>query len=87
MMPFLLLVGLEQMLTMQALVPLGRDRAILSITAVAAVVGVALNIALVGRMGATGSAIVWAASETVLLLGASLALRSARIYGNIRQQC
>lgn len=74
MMPFLLAVGLEQLLTMQGLVPLGRDKAVSRITAAAAVVGVTLNIVLVGRMGAVGSAIVWAASEAVLLIGALLAL-------------
>lgn len=75
MMPFVTVVGVEQLLTMQALVPLGRDRAVFYVTAVAALVGLALNILLVDDMGAVGSAIVWAASETLLLLGALVALR------------
>ena len=59
--PFIAVFGMEQLLVMQILTPLGRDRAVNRNSLVAAAAGVVLNALLVPRFGAAGSAVVWVA--------------------------
>ena len=80
-MPFLLVFGMEQLLVVQVLMPTGRERAITVNAGVAAAVGIALNIVLVPKLLAMGSAIVWVTSETVILL---LSLPAVRREGLMR---
>lgn len=74
---FLPLSGVGQLMVLQVLTPLGRDRAVLLATFAGAVTGVALNIALVPALHAAGSALVWSAGEAVLLLVAGALTRRA----------
>ena len=71
MMPLILVVGLEQVYVIQILMPNKRDRSIFVNSCVGATVGVVLNVLLVSRLQAVGSAIVWITSETAVLVIAS----------------
>ena len=71
MMPLILVVGLEQVFVIQILMPNKRDKSIFLNSCAGATVGVLLNLLLVSRMQAVGSAIVWLSSETTVLVIAS----------------
>lgn len=79
MMPFLLVLGLEQLFTVQTLMPMGRETLIMKITVIAAMAGILLNVILVPRLGAIGSACVWGGAETAILISASFFLRKTLI--------
>lgn len=66
-MPLMLIIGYEQIIVIQVLMPLKKDKAILINSIMGAVVGVALNILLVGKFGGVGSSVVWLMSEVVVL--------------------
>lgn len=68
MIPFMLFACLANVFTIQSLVPLGLDREMNRITIIGAAIGILLNIAIVGRWGAVGSAIVWGLSEFVIFV-------------------
>lgn len=61
--PVLILSGMAQIWVIQILMPLKQDRIILLSSIIGAVTGVLINILLVGRLGAVGSAIVLLCSE------------------------
>lgn len=82
MIPFLLITGVEQLFTVQTLMPMGKERVIFRNTILGAVTGVALNILLVPHMGAEGSAIVWAAAELVIFVGAMVSVIRLRRLRN-----
>ncbi len=67
MMPLMLIIGYEQILIIQALMPLKKDRAILRNSIYGASVAIILNILLVPIFASVGSSIVWFASEFVVL--------------------
>ncbi|MDE6381735.1 MAG: polysaccharide biosynthesis C-terminal domain-containing protein, partial [Muribaculaceae bacterium] len=69
--------GMEQLVGMLILTPLGRDRAVNRNSLVAAAAGVALNALLVPRFGAVGSAVVWVTCETIVMLLSVLSVRKA----------
>ncbi|MBR3097485.1 MAG: polysaccharide biosynthesis C-terminal domain-containing protein, partial [Bacteroidales bacterium] len=71
MMPLILVVGLEQIYVIQILMPNKRDRSIFVNSCVGAALGILLNVLLVSRMKAVGSAIVWLSCETAVLVVAS----------------
>ena len=71
MMPLILVVGLEQIYVIQILMPNNRDRSIFVNSCVGAVLGVLLNVLLVSRLKAVGSAIVWLSCETAVLVAAA----------------
>ncbi|MDE5644057.1 MAG: oligosaccharide flippase family protein [Muribaculaceae bacterium] len=75
--PFISVFAIEQLLVMQILTPLGRDRAVNRNSLVAAAAGVALNALLVPRFGAVGSAVVWVTCETIVMLLSVLSVRKA----------
>lgn len=75
MMPLVLVIGIEQILIVQLLMPLGNDRVILINSIIGAVVGLAANVILVPLWEAKGSALVWMLSELVVLLSASYFLQ------------
>lgn len=79
MIPFLMVFGIEQLVTVQTLMPMGKDKTILRITLAAAISGIVLNIILVPQMGAVGSAIVWAGAETLILIFSSYYLLKFRL--------
>lgn len=74
MIPALLITGLEQLITVQLLMPMGKEKYIFLMVMSGAVVGVTLNLLLVPSLGAIGSAWVWTAAETTVLAGALLSL-------------
>ena len=61
--PLILIIGMEQILVVQVMMPMKMDRAVFVNSAVGAGVGVLLNLLLVRFMLAQGSAIVWMVSE------------------------
>lgn len=69
-MPLLLVIGYEQILVVQTLMPLKKDDAILRNSLLGAIVGVFLNILLVNSFASIGSSIVWLISELVVLCSA-----------------
>ena len=78
-MPLIFIIGYEQILVLQILMPTKKDKSVLRNSILGATVGVLLNILLVQRLGATGSAIVWVASEITVLLSAQYA--ASRMLG------
>lgn len=67
MMPLMLIIGYEQILVIQTLMPLKKDRAILRNSLYGASVAIILNILLVPIFASVGSSIVWFVSELAVL--------------------
>lgn len=74
-MPLVLIIGLEQILIIQLLMPLRSDKVILVNSIIGASVGILANVFLVPVWAAKGSAFVWLLSEVSVLLSASYFLR------------
>ena len=70
MMPLMLIIGYEQILVIQTLMPLKKDNAILRNSIIGAVTGLVLNIMLVSTYASVGAALVWIGSELVVLCSA-----------------
>lgn len=68
--PLIFIVGYEQVLIIQGLMPLKKDGPILINSCVGTVVGLTLNILLISRFAAIGAAIVWLCSEISVLISA-----------------
>lgn len=66
-MPLLLIIGYEQILVIQTLMPLKMDKAILVNSIVGAFIGIVLNVLLVANLQSVGTAIVWVSSEFFVL--------------------
>lgn len=69
-MPLMLIIGYEQILVIQALMPLKKDRAILVNSIIGALCGVFFNFMIVPIMQSIGSSIVWFVSECAVLASA-----------------
>lgn len=67
-MPLMLIIGIEQILVIQIMMPFKQDKVIFRNAVIGAAVGITLNLALVPMLGSTGSAIVWVVSEISVLL-------------------
>lgn len=67
-MPLLFVIGYEQILVIQVMMPTKHDKTIFRNAVIGAVIGLTLNISLVPTLGAVGSAIVWFTSEVVVLV-------------------
>lgn len=67
-MPLMLVIGLEQILVIQILMPLKQDRAILFNSITGATVGILLNLFLVKIYMSVGAALVWVGAEISVLL-------------------
>ena len=67
MMPLFLVIGYEQILVIQTLMPLKKDKAILRNSIAGAVTGVLLNIILISNYASVGASLVWVGSELVVL--------------------
>lgn len=72
--PLVLIIGLEQILVIQTLMPLKRDKTITINSCIGALTGVLLNILLVQRFQAIGSAIVWVTCEMLIMILSFIAL-------------
>lgn len=62
-MPLMIVLGYKQIIILQGLLPIGKNKMILGNSAIGAIVGLILNIAIVPFLHATGSAIVWLLTE------------------------
>lgn len=69
-MPIVLIVGIEQLLIMQILMPLKKDREVMISTAWGAVFGITLNLLLVPQLLCIGAAICWLFSELMVMSSA-----------------
>ena len=69
--PLILIIGLEQILITQSLMPTGKEKGILITSIFGAAVGVLANVIIVPHLASVGSAIVWLISEIVVMLSAS----------------
>jgi len=69
-MPLMLVIGYEQILVIQTLMPLREDKRILYNSICGAATGILLNVVLVPHLHSVGSAIVWGVSEMVVLCSA-----------------
>lgn len=67
-MPLVFIIGYEQILAYQILMPLKKDNIILFNSAIGAIVGIVANIILVPSFGGIGSAFVWFFSEVSVLV-------------------
>ena len=67
MMPLMLIIGYEQILIIQTLMPLKKDKAILRNSICGASIGMILNVLLVSHSASVGSSVVWLVSEIVVL--------------------
>lgn len=68
--PLVLIIGIEQILITQSLMPMGKDRAVLINSIIGAIVGIVANLILVPYLASIGSAIVWLLSEIAVMLSA-----------------
>ena len=66
-MPLMLIIGYEQIIIIQALMPLKEDREILINSLIGALIGVIMNILLVPSFKSVGSSLVWIISEITVL--------------------
>lgn len=76
-MPLLLIIGYEQILVIQTLMPLKKDKIILRNSAAGAFVGILLNVVLIPYLASVGAAIVWFASELTILILSQIAVSKA----------
>lgn len=67
-MPLMIIIGYEQILVTQILMPLKKDREILINSILGALIGLGLNIFLVSKYKSSGSAMVWVFSEVSVLI-------------------
>lgn len=64
----ILIIGCEQILVMQALMPLKEDKVILKNSFMGALLGISLNVLLVPKWQGVGSSVCWLLSETLILI-------------------
>jgi len=69
-MPLLFIIGYEQILVVQVMIPLTSDRGVLINSIVGASIGIVGNLLLVDRLESVGSAIVWLVAEIAVLFTA-----------------
>ena len=69
--PLIYVIGIEQILITQSLMPMGKDKAVLMNSVYGAFVGIVANVALVPRLASVGSAVVWLISEVTVMSSAA----------------
>ena len=74
--PLVFIIAFEQILVLQTLLPLGKDKLLLRNSAIGAALGLTLNVALVPVLAAIGSSIVWICIELLILVLSQRAVRS-----------
>lgn len=68
--PLMLIIGYEQILIIQTLMPMKKDKAVFINASFGAVIGITANLVLVPQFKAIGSSIVWLISEIVVMVSA-----------------
>lgn len=76
-MPLVLIIGIEQILVFQVLMPLNKDKKVFLNSIIGASIGVLSNIILVKSLGSTGSALAWLLSEIAVLSACVIFTRDA----------
>lgn len=74
-MPLVLIIGMEQILVIQTLMPLKKDRTILVNSVIGSILGLLLNVILVPKLQSVGSALVWICCELAILLLSAVAVK------------
>lgn len=74
-MPLMIVIGYEQIIITQGLLPLDKNKSVLVNAIVGAFVGVVLSFIIVGKLKSVGSTLVWTASELCVLFSASIFIR------------
>ena len=69
-MPLMLIIGYEQIIIVQMLMPMGKDNAILTNSVVGAFVALVLNLSLVPLLSSVGTSIVWCSCEVAVAISA-----------------
>lgn len=75
MMPLVLIIGYEQILVIQTLMPFKKDKIVFRNSVIGALVGLLLNLMLVKSMASIGSAIVWLSCEIVVLVISQISVK------------
>lgn len=75
--PLLVIIGIEQIVIIQGLMPMKKDKEVLTNSVAGAAVGIAANLIFVPRYGAAGAAIAWFAAECTVLICALIFFRKA----------
>lgn len=71
-MPLMCIIGYEQILIIQTMMPLKEDKVILRNSVIAGIIAISLNFLIVPRLQSVGSAIVWISCETFLLIASAI---------------
>lgn len=71
-MPLILIIGYEQVLVLQILTPIGKDKQVLFNALIGSCVGITLNLLIVNHLQAIGSAIVWVSAEIAVMISAQI---------------
>lgn len=79
-MPLMVIIGYEQIIITQGLLPLDKNKSVLVNAIVGALVGVILSFIIVGKFKSVGSTIVWTVSELCVLFSASIFIRKYLNY-------
>lgn len=66
--PLIFIIGYEQIIVIQVLMPIKKDKAIFVGSCIGAATGLLFNLLLVKKLGSTGSAFVWLASEIAVMI-------------------
>lgn len=74
-MPLMVIIGYEQIIITQGLLPLDKNKAVLINAIVGAISGVLLSLLIVSTFKSVGSTIVWALSEICVLISASIFIK------------
>lgn len=74
-MPLIFIIGYEQVLVIQILMPAKQDKLVLYNSIIGALVGILLNILIVPHLESIGSAITWICAEIVILIIASIEVK------------
>ena len=84
-MPLMFIIGYEQIMIIQGLMPMRQDKIVLRNSAIGAVIGLIANVLIVGHLRAVGSAIVWLLCEIlILILSQSVVSKSINVSFPIR---
>lgn len=71
-MPLMCIIGYEQILIIQTMMPLKEDKVILRNSIIAGIIAILLNFLIVPHLQSVGSAIVWISCETFLLIASAI---------------
>lgn len=74
-MPLIFIIGYEQILVIQILMPAKQDKLVLYNSILGAFVGILLNILIVPHLNSVGSAITWLCAEIIILIVASIEVK------------